>query len=182
VFTNASRFREALLYYKEAVTLSPSFAEAQYNLAVSYLALGDDHSAFEIYGTLKRLNQKLGSQLFTLLDKQYTLRVATSTPRSVNGVASTGSSPFRAPIKELIDRVNNLAERGALHRDIADGLIAGLQIASHQPDTGNGIIKINLLDSFVESVSGLMKAQEISAEEGQPLIDAANGIINRLSD
>ena len=179
VYSKARRDSEGIEYYKEAVDLSPGFAEAHYNLGVSYLALGDNHSAFETYGTLKSLNQKLANQLFNLLENQYTVSVATRTTRSVHASPETPAS--QAPIQGLMSRIGNLVEKGTLPRGIADGLIAELQIASHQPDTGSAIIKINLLGHFVERVSDLVKTREISEEEGQPLIDAANGIINRLS-
>jgi tetratricopeptide (TPR) repeat protein len=182
VYSKAGRHTEGIRYYKEAVDLSPEFAEAQYNLGASFLALGDNQSAFETYGTLKDLNQKLASQLLNLLEKQYTVGVATRTPGSVHGFASPETSASQAPIQNLISRIKNLVAKRALPRGTADSLIAELQIANHQPDTGEAIIKVNLLGHFVERVSELVKAQEISDEEGQPLIDAANIIINRLAD
>jgi Flp pilus assembly protein TadD len=181
LYSKTSRYAEGIQYYKEAVRVSPTFAEAQYNLGVSYLVLGDDHSAFKTYGTLKNLNGKLASQLFNLLEKQYTVGLATGTTRSVNGFVSPQISVSQAPIQDLIVRINSLVAKGALHRSIADGLIAELEIASHQPDTSNVIMEINLLGRFVERLSDLVRAQEISDEEGQSLIDAANSIINRLS-
>jgi tetratricopeptide (TPR) repeat protein len=130
--------------YKEAVNLSPDFAEAHYNLGASYLALGNNESAFETYGTLKNLNQKLASQLFDLLKKQYAVSVAAPPARSVHGFASPETPASQAAIQGLISRIRSLAEKRALPRGAADGLIAELQIANDQPDTGNAIIKINL--------------------------------------
>jgi tetratricopeptide (TPR) repeat protein len=182
VYSKARRHTEGIRYYKEAVDLSPDFAEAHYNLGASYLALGDNESAFETYGTLKNLNQKLASQLFDLLKKQYAVSVAAPPAGSVHGFASPETPASQPTIQALISRIRSVAEKRALPRGAADGLIAELQIANDQPDTGNAIIKINLLGHFVDRVSDLVKAEQISEEEGQPLIDAANGIINRLSD
>jgi tetratricopeptide (TPR) repeat protein len=181
VYSKTRRDSEGLQYYKEAVDLSPGFAEARYNLGASYLVLGDSQSAFEIYGTLKNLNQKLASQLLDLLEKQYAVNAATRTSGS-HRLVSPETSALQAPIQNLISRINKLVAKTALPRATADSLIAELQIANHPPDIGNPIIQINLLGHFVERVSDLVKEQQISEEEGQPLIDATNIIINRLSD
>lgn len=182
VYCKTRRYSEGIQYYKEAVNISPGFAEAQYNLGASYVILGDNQSAFETYGTLKNLNQKLAIQLFNLLEKQYSVSVATSTQGSAHGFASSEISASEAPIETLISRIKSLVAKRALSRGAADSLIAKLQIAIGQPDDGNTVTKINLLGHFVERLSDLVKAHEISEGEAQPLIDAANVIINRLSD
>lgn len=182
VHSKAGRDSESIPYYKEAVDRSPGFAEAHFNLGVSYLALGDSHSAFETYGNLKGVNPKLAGQLFNLLEKQYTVRVAARTAGSIHGFASPETSALQGPIQDLIGRINGLVAKKSLPRRAADVLIAELQIANQQPDSGNTIIKLNLLGHFVERVSDFVKTQEISEEDGQPLIDAANIVINRLSD
>jgi tetratricopeptide (TPR) repeat protein len=182
VYSKARRHSEGISYYKQAVNITADFAEAHYNLGVSYLAVGNNQSAFETYGTLKNLNQKLAGKLFNLLENQYSVSVARRTPGSAHGFASPESSATQAPIEKLISGIKNLVAKRAIPNGTAENLIAELQIASEQPDTGNTITKINLLGHFVERVSELVKAHEISEEEGQPLIDAANIIISRLSD
>jgi len=181
VYSKTRRYSEGITYYKEAVNISPDFAEAHYNLGASYVALGDNQSAFETYGTLKHLNQKLASELFNLLERQF-VSVASRTPASAHGFASTETAASQAAIEKLISRIKTLESKRAMPRGTADSLIAELQIASEQPDSGSTITKINLLGHFVERVGDLVKAHEISEEEGQPLIDAANIIINRLTD
>jgi len=181
VYSKTRQHSEAIRYYKKAININPDFAEAHYNLGASYLALADKQSAFETYGTLKDLNQKLASQLLSLLENQYAVSAVTRTLGSAHGFAPPETSASQVPIQNLISRIKNLVAKRALPRGAANALIAELQVANHQPDTGNTIIKVNLLGHFVERVSDLVKAQEISQEEGQPLIDAANVIINWLS-
>ena len=182
VYSKIRQHSEGIRYYKEAVNIRPDFAEAHYNLGASFLALGDNQSAFEIYGSLKTLNPKLASQLLSLLENQYAVSAVARTPGSAKGFAPPETSASQGPIQNLISRIKSLVAKRALPRGAADALIAELQVANHQPDTGNAIIKINLLGYFVERVSDLVKAQKVSEDDGQPLIDAANIIINRLSD
>ena len=44
--------------------------------------------------------------------------------------------------------------------------------------TGNDIAGMNLLLALVNQVQGLINAGTLTAEEGQPLIDVANAIID----
>ena len=55
-----------------------------------------------------------------------------------------------------------------------------LQAAAGQPDAGNDIMKINLLNDFIDRMTALVNADDLPADDGQRLIDAINAIINRL--
>lgn len=182
VHTNASRYEEGVRFFKEAIKVKPDFAEAHYNLAVSNLILGNGQGAFIEYGELKKLNQHLASRLFSMIKKKYTVDVAAVSARDENRSDFTERSISHSSIRRLIDQVNTLAAKGNIDRSLADSLIARLQIAGTQRDSGSRIIKINLLNGFIENVSDLIDSEEVPAEAGQVLIDETNKIINQLSD
>jgi hypothetical protein len=119
--------------------------------------------------------------LLSLLENQYAVSAVTRPSGDAHGFVPPENSASQSPIQNLIRRIKSLVAKRALPRGAANALIAELDVANHQPDTGNPIIKVNLLGHFVERVSDLVKTQEISEEEGQPLIDAADIIINLLS-
>lgn len=173
--------REAMEYFNKAIALSPDFAEAQYNLGIALMMLGEDQAAFEAYGKLKPLNQKLAAELFNHLQKQYTVS-ATSSTTTDNAFTPLDRSGIQAPIKSLIEKVTSLVSAGDLSRDRAASLIAQLKIAAKEAAPDNAIVRSNLLHRFAESLSGLIDAKEISFEQAQPLIDAANGIADRLQE
>jgi tetratricopeptide (TPR) repeat protein len=67
-YSKLRRYREAIEAYKEAIRIKPDFAEAHYNLGLTYLILGDKGSALDEYRILKDLDKDLANKLFTLID------------------------------------------------------------------------------------------------------------------
>jgi len=161
--------------------LKPDFAEARFNLGVYNLILGNNDAAFEAYAALKRLNRTLASRLYNLIENNYAIAATASQDTTANRFDAATPPASQSAIVRLIDSIKSMVAKGTLRRDAADGLIAKLQIASRQPDTGNTIIKINLLNSFIEKVGDLINQEALPAEDGQRLIDATNRIINRVS-
>jgi len=96
----------------------------------------------------------------------YTVQVTVLTPRQ--------------GIEGLIVQVQALVP-GTLNGGQGNALIAKLEAAIRQLDRGNVATAINQLESFVNQVSALISGGVLPAAEGQPLIDAANGIIAALS-
>jgi len=180
--TTASRFEEGIRFYRQAIKVNPDFAEARYNLAVSNLIIGNGYMAFLEYGALKKLNQKLATRLFTMLKKKYTVDAAALAAKNESKSDIAEKSVSQASIRRLIEHINTLVSGGNMGRSIADSLIARLQVASTQRDSVSTIIKINLLNGFIENVSDLINSEEVPAEAGQVLIDETNKIINQLSD
>ena len=55
----AGKYQEALKDFREAVRLKPGYAEAHFNLGVTYVALKDAKGASEELAILKTLDPKL---------------------------------------------------------------------------------------------------------------------------
>jgi tetratricopeptide (TPR) repeat protein len=181
ILVKQGRAQEAVEFFRKAIELRPDFAEARFNLGVSNMILGNSDSAFEAYGALKSLNQNLASQLYDLIEKNYSIAAAASQGRTADRFDASQPPASQAAIVRLIDSIKGMVAKGTLRRDAGDELIAELQIASRQPDTGNTIIKINLLNSFIERVGDLINQQALPADDGHRLINATNTIINRVS-
>ncbi len=80
-------------------------------------------------------------------------------------------------IELLIKEVNALD----LNAGQGNALTAKLGAAIQQLDQGHVAPAINQLESFVNQVSAMMSSGVLSADEGEPLLDAANAIITSLS-
>jgi tetratricopeptide (TPR) repeat protein len=61
------KHRDAIKAFKEAILKKPDYAEAHYNLAITYLILKDENGALREYSVLKNLNQKKAATLFDLI-------------------------------------------------------------------------------------------------------------------
>lgn len=78
------------------------------------------------------------------------------------------------------DRVNALVTAGALTQGQADGLLAKLRQARANLDAGRNEVTIDLLNAFVNQVESFREDGALTAEQGEPLIAAAQGTIGRL--
>jgi len=76
--------------------------------------------------------------------------------------------------QELIEEVGELVDSEVLNPGQGNSLIVILESAFHQMCRGNNNTAIKQLEAFIHQVNIFMN------EEGQPLIDAANGIINMI--
>jgi tetratricopeptide (TPR) repeat protein len=63
----SGKHREAIKAFKEAMLIKPDYAEAHYNLAITYLILKDEDAALREYTVLKNLDQERAIQLFDLI-------------------------------------------------------------------------------------------------------------------
>jgi len=61
------KHREAIKAFKEAILMKPDYAEAHYNLAITYLILKDENGALREYSVLKDFDQTRAIQLFELI-------------------------------------------------------------------------------------------------------------------
>ncbi len=66
-YESLQRKQEALAAYKQAIDFKSDYAEAHYNLALLYLALGDPSQAQHHYEILKAINPDLADDLLTKL-------------------------------------------------------------------------------------------------------------------
>jgi tetratricopeptide (TPR) repeat protein len=62
VYYLAKRNQEAVTSFKSAIKLRQNFAEAHFNLAVAYVALGDKKGVLEEYKTLKTIDPALAEK------------------------------------------------------------------------------------------------------------------------
>jgi hypothetical protein len=97
-----------------------------------------------------------------------------------SGAVETVWKPHQAA-EDLIDQVQDLVEDSALYPGQGNALIAKLQAAIKQLDGGNAHVTINQLQAFINQVEGMIASGILLAEQGQPLMDAANEIILVLS-
>ena len=74
--------------------------------------------------------------------------------------------------------LQDLVESGVLNQGQGIALIAKLDAALAQLDKGNEIAAMNQLQAFTNQVNAFINAGILSPAEGQPLIDAAQAIID----
>ena len=67
VYRRLGRYQEAVEAFKQAIRLKPDYANAHYNLGVTYFLLGDTSSALQEYNILKDLGKESANQLFKLI-------------------------------------------------------------------------------------------------------------------
>jgi tetratricopeptide (TPR) repeat protein len=65
VAMDLGRYPDAVAAYQAAVALRPDDAMGHYRLAIAYRAMGDVVAAVEAYATLRTLDERLASQLFS---------------------------------------------------------------------------------------------------------------------
>ncbi|MDQ1728119.1 MAG: hypothetical protein QOD33_244, partial [Pyrinomonadaceae bacterium] len=64
VYYRSKRYPEAIAAFKTAIGLRANFGEAHFNLAVTYVALGDKKKVLEEYQVLKSVDPKLAEDFF----------------------------------------------------------------------------------------------------------------------
>ena len=81
----------------------------------------------------------------------------------------------------LIDEVQALVDAGALNRGQGNSLIVKLEGALKKLDQGQLKPAVNRLGAFINEVNSLIDEGVLTPEEGQPLIDAAQSIIDQIA-
>src|SRR5437764_68642 len=90
--------------------------------------------------------------------------------------------PMTTPewIEALAGQVKDLLAAGILTQDQADGLLNKLQQVRAKLDAEQREAAGQQTEAFVHQVEGFVTASVLTAEQAQPLIGAARGIIDRL--
>jgi probable HAF family extracellular repeat protein len=93
---------------------------------------------------------------------------------TVSGVTAQGC------LAQLIQLVEQMRADGTLSAGEAKSLLAKLDAAARQLDTGKIAPTRNLLYAFIHEVNALVSSGRLSATDAQPLIDAANCVLASL--
>ncbi|HEY2976233.1 MAG TPA: FG-GAP repeat protein [Pyrinomonadaceae bacterium] len=80
----------------------------------------------------------------------------------------------------LADQVEALVAEGILNGGQGNSLLAKLHAALRQVDRGNTAAAINQLQAFIHEVQALIESGVLPAAEGEPLIEAAEQLLERL--
>ncbi len=95
-------------------------------------------------------------------------------------VTITVQTPQEA-IEEVIDQVDSLFASGTLNQGQTNSLATKLDRVIQKLDRDNVNAAINQLQAFINHVESFIAAGVLLPEEGLPLIDAVNNIIDQLS-
>ncbi len=97
----------------------------------------------------------------------YTVEIIVQTPQEATG--------------SLIDQVEAFIDAEVLSQGEGNALIAKLEAAIKQINKGNSNVAINQLQAFINQVNDFINSGLLTSAQGQPLIDAANAVIDQLS-
>ena len=92
-----------------------------------------------------------------------------------------GGFCFVQDIQDLVTAVEDLNTLGALNIGQANSLKAKLVGLKKLIDKGNKNAAINKVNAFINHVEGYVNGSVLTSPEAQPLIDAANSIINSIN-
>jgi DNA-binding beta-propeller fold protein YncE len=84
-------------------------------------------------------------------------------------------------IESIIERVEDLVDLGELTQGQANALIVKLEAAIQQLQMDSSHVAVNQLQAFINHVNDLINTGVLPPSEGQPLIDAANHVIEVLN-
>jgi len=84
-------------------------------------------------------------------------------------------------IQTIETQVQALLSSGVVNGGQGNALIAKLDAATAQINKGNTKAAVNVLQAFINQCLALVNAGTLTAQQAQPLIDAATALIQRLS-
>jgi pullulanase len=90
-------------------------------------------------------------------------------------------APPQERIDYLISDVDALVASGVLNQGQGNSLTVKLEGAIRQLDQGKPKQAVNRLNAFINEVESLIEEGVLTPEEGRPLIDAANSIIDQIN-
>ena len=103
---------------------------------------------------------------------------------SYSNVANDTARSFNPDdnITVAVSDINSLINENVLNQGQGNGLITKLNAAAVKIEQVHYNAAIGLLNSFIIQVNGFINAEILTPEQGQPLINIAYDIINRLSE
>jgi hypothetical protein len=100
--------------------------------------------------------------------------------RIIGAAPDIGADEFAlVTIGDILDDIENLIDTGVLSQGQGNAFIAILGAAEKMLNEGNTIAACNQLHAFINQVNAYIKAEILSVEEGQSLIDAAKCVISQ---
>ena len=152
----------------------------------STTASGEEHAFFWDGTTMRDLGTLGGNASFAIDLNKVGQVAGYSTTASGDRHATRWTVTLRpaTPTEEIqIIRtaVNNLVTGGNLGQGQAMGLLAKLDAATSQLNSGKVQAARNILQALIQQVQAFISEGILSAADGQSLIDAAQSAINQLS-
>lgn len=100
-----------------------------------------------------------------------------SAPDQVTIIAQTAQEATQTVIGQVFE---DLVAAGVLNQGQGNALIVKLEGAIQKLNQGKVKVTINRFGAFINQVNSLIDDEVLTPEEGQPLIDVANAIIDQL--
>lgn len=84
---------------------------------------------------------------------------------------------------DIVDDIDDLIDAGVINQGQGNSLEAKLKLNEAIEELSNGAVNaaINKLNAFINEVNAMVSGGVLTQEEAQPLLDAANAIIDYLS-
>jgi probable HAF family extracellular repeat protein len=110
----------------------------------------------------------------------YSDTVGIHTQHAFLATPATPQTPQEAT-QSIIDTIAALVASGDLPHGVGNALTAKLEAAIQQLDRGNTRAAANQLTAFINQVESLIAEGLLSAEDGEPLIEAARDILETIT-
>ena len=102
-----------------------------------------------------------------------------ATPANYGWSVNSDLTP-KQKIQNIIDKIQDLVNKGVLSKGQGNSLIVKLEAAIKSLDNGNAKTASNQLNAFINEANAIIKSKGLSAQI-QPLINQANDVIAQIS-
>jgi probable HAF family extracellular repeat protein len=138
-------------------------------------------------GTMTSLDTLFGSEGEANDISDTGLVVGSSNSPEFLGIATLWTVPLppatpEEAIADAVAEVAGLVDAGTLGQGEANALVTKLDAAQRQLDKGNIGPALNVLAAFINQVDAMVNSGRLTAEEAQPLIDAATAAIEMIGE
>jgi hypothetical protein len=88
----------------------------------------------------------------------------------------------RVTPSDLLGDIEGIITAGGLESNKGKSLVSKINVVQKMIDDGKIAQAINVLDAFINQINGYINGENITAEDGQILIDRATDLIQQLQD